>query len=95
MLWKAPLFALTIAVAGSFGSALTARAQLVSSELMGETSLAGAVGGQGMVQIKRRPQLVRMKIELTAKGKTLKEALAKLKAERESALAKLAKLEAD
>jgi len=51
------------------------------------------VQGSGVTIIQRKPELLRLQIELSAKGKTLKEALAKLKATREAAEAKLAKLE--
>jgi uncharacterized protein YggE len=56
---------------------------------------AGAVSGSGQEVIKRAPELLRMQIELSAKGKTLTEALKKLEARRESALGHLAKIGAD
>jgi len=46
----------------------------------------GVVGGTGMATIKRQPDLMRMRLDVTAKGKTLADALAKLKARREAAL---------
>lgn len=92
---NAPLFALAIAVGGSLAAPGAARAQLASLDPGGDSSSAGVVSGQGATALKRQPRILRMKIELTAKGKTLKDALAALKTERESALAKLATLEAD
>jgi uncharacterized protein YggE len=46
----------------------------------------GTVSGAGVAVIKRAPELMRMHLELTAAGKDLKDALAKLKARREAAL---------
>lgn len=46
----------------------------------------GSVAGAGVAVIKRQPELMRMRLELTATGKDLKEALANLKARREAAL---------
>jgi uncharacterized protein YggE len=46
----------------------------------------GYIGGAGVAVIKRQPELMRMRLELTATGKDLKDALSKLKARREAAL---------
>jgi uncharacterized protein YggE len=53
------------------------------------------VSGTGTSSIKRQPTKLRMSIVLTAKGKTLAEALDKLKARRELATAHLKKLQAE
>ncbi len=52
----------------------------------------GAVAGTGTAVLKRPPELLRMHIELTAKGKDLKEALARLKECREAARLQLTTL---
>lgn len=53
------------------------------------------VSGTGSATVKRQATKLRMSIVLTAKGKTLPEALDKLKARRELAAAHLKKLQAD
>jgi uncharacterized protein YggE len=65
----------------------TAPAQVPSGER--------AVYGQGSVEIKRQPEFLRVEVDLLAKGKDPKEALAKLKERREAALSQLAALGAD
>ena len=52
----------------------------------------GTVSGSGTVVLKRKPDLLRMKVELIAQGKTMKEALANLKDRRDAAQAQLATL---
>lgn len=52
----------------------------------------GGFSGSGSVEIKRAPQRMRMQVDLLAKGKTLKEALERLKSRRETALSELQKL---
>jgi uncharacterized protein YggE len=49
----------------------------------------GAVTGVGMATLKHAPDLVRVQIQITGDGKTLKEALAKLAARREACKKKL------
>lgn len=46
----------------------------------------GAISGTGSVEIKRPAQLLRMKVQLIAKGKDLKDALAKLADRRTAAV---------
>ena len=58
----------------------------------GADTPVGTVSGSGHEVIKRPPELLRMQIELSAKGKTLSDALKKLEARRESALGHLAKI---
>ena len=61
--------------------------------LLSDRSLAeGTVTGSGTTEIKRLPDTLRMQVELIAKGKDLKEALAKLKERRETARTALAGL---
>ncbi len=58
-----------------------------SSAAVGQTPASqGSVAGAGVAVIKRQPEFMRMRVELTASGKDLKEALANLKARREAAL---------
>ncbi len=52
----------------------------------------GTVSGSGTVVLKRKPDLLRMKVELIAQGKTMKEALATLKDRRDAAQAQLGTL---
>jgi uncharacterized protein YggE len=52
----------------------------------------GTVSGSGTVEIKRQPDILRVQFEVMARGKTLKEALDKLKARREEVRAELVKL---
>jgi uncharacterized protein YggE len=54
-----------------------------------------AVAGTGSASVKRQPTKMRMSIVLFAKGKTLPEAIEKLKERRELAAAHLKKLQAD
>jgi uncharacterized protein YggE len=58
-----------------------------SRPAVGQTLLASqsVVSGAGVAVVKRQPELMRMRVELTATGKDLKEALANLKAHREAA----------
>jgi len=56
----------------------------------GPTSDKGTVSGLGTVVLKRKPELLRIKVDLIAQGKTMKEALASLKDRREAAQAQLA-----
>jgi len=60
---------------------------VASRSAVGQTLLASQsmVSGAGVAVVKRQPELMRMRVELTATGKNLKEALANLKARREAA----------
>jgi uncharacterized protein YggE len=50
---------------------------------------AGPVTGRGTAELKRMPEIVRVQVEVLAKGKDLKEALALLKDRREAAVLRL------
>ncbi len=52
----------------------------------------GTVAGVGMVALKRRPDVLRMSVDVFAQGKTMKEALATLKDRREAVGGQLATL---
>jgi uncharacterized protein YggE len=54
-----------------------------------------SVSGNGTAVIERQPELLRMEVEVLAKGKDLKDALGKLKQRRKAADEQLAKLGAD
>jgi len=58
---------------------------LAHSPVMAETPTQGTVSGTGTVTIERRPTELVMHVQLLGKGKTLKEALQKLKDRREAA----------
>ena len=53
---------------------------------------SGTVSGSGTVLLKRKPDLLRLKVDLIAQGKTMKEALASLKDRREATQVSLGKL---
>lgn len=70
-------------------------ASLLSCSFLAAPALgqeAGQVSGSGSVEIKRPAEFLRMQVELTAKGKDLKEALTKFKERREAVAAQLAAL---
>jgi uncharacterized protein YggE len=52
----------------------------------------GTVTGLGFVDLKRQPEVLRVQVEILAKGKDLKEALARLKERREAARSRVAAL---
>ena len=54
-----------------------------------------AINGMGRVPLHREPTRLRMYVQVAAKGKNLKEALAKLKDRREAATLELERLKAD
>lgn len=56
---------------------------------------AGMVSGNGVAKVERPASLLRMHVQMVARGKTLEEALAKFKDRREATLAQLEKLGAD
>ncbi len=62
---------------------------LISATARGDGAAPNTVTGQGTVDLKRRPDLLRVHVDMLAKGPHLKEALAKLKHRREAALALL------
>jgi uncharacterized protein YggE len=55
---------------------------------------SGTVSGVGTVSVKRRPEFLRVKLEVFAAGKTIKEAIANLKDRREAIRGQLATLAA-
>jgi len=50
-----------------------------------QTPAAGTVTGHGAAEIRRQPEFLRVQVEVLAKGKDLKEALARLRARRQAA----------
>jgi uncharacterized protein YggE len=54
----------------------------------------GTVSGVGFADLKKTPEVLRVQVEILAKGKDLKEALAKLKERREAVKTRLASLKA-
>ncbi|MDB5387790.1 MAG: hypothetical protein JWM11_3436 [Planctomycetaceae bacterium] len=56
---------------------------------------SGVVSGTGMVQLERIPEILRMQVQLTSKGATLKEALTALKARSDAARLQLATMGAE
>jgi uncharacterized protein YggE len=60
-----------------------------------EVPSGGSITGTGTAVVKRQPTILRMNLMLTAKGKTAEEAVAVLKARRQTATAELVKLGAD
>jgi uncharacterized protein YggE len=58
----------------------------------GRSPETGTVSGSGMVLLKRKPDLLRLKVDVIAQGKTMKEALASLKDRREATQVSLGKL---
>src|SRR5260370_306810 len=65
---------------------------LMSSRGLAQSPQDGFVTGTGTVEIKRLPELLRVQVDVMAKGKDLKEALAKLKERQEAAKLRLAAL---
>lgn len=59
---------------------------------MAQIPMGPSISGNGTAVLKKDPQFVRLQIDLLAKGKDLKEALARLKDRREAAGKKLAEL---
>jgi hypothetical protein len=57
-----------------------------------QVPLGPSIAGNGTATLKKEPQILRLQIDLLAKGKDLKEALTKLKDRREAATKKLAEL---
>jgi uncharacterized protein YggE len=60
-----------------------------------ETPRKATISAMGTVQVQRQPTTLRMNLQLLAKGKTLEEALEKLKTRRQAAAKQLQSLEAD
>jgi uncharacterized protein YggE len=54
-------------------------AGIIPPSVQAQSAYPGTVTAHGMAEIKRQPEFLRVQIDLLAKGKTLKEALAKLK----------------
>lgn len=68
---------------------------VVRGQLAGAGGPDGTVTGVGSAAVERRPELVRMQVDISADGKDAKEALANLKAAEKGVREKLAKLGAD
>ena len=81
----------TSPVASSVALSLAVIVLLHAQALAAEST----VSGTGVEVIRRPPEVLRMRIEISAKGKTLAEALRKLAARRETALQELAKMSSD
>jgi len=75
--------------------AATCPAQFMPGGLGGLGAQPGAISGTGAATIKLKPQLVRMSVQMSAKAKTLKEALETLKDQREAAILQLEQLGAE
>lgn len=84
--------AMIVAFAGGFVLGL---ANVAAAQVFGTAGDGSSVQGSGSSTIKCQPEVLRMQVDLSAKAQTLEEALAKLKAKRESAASKLAELGAD
>jgi hypothetical protein len=65
---------------------------LCTAAARAQYSEAGLVSGTGAVQIERLPEMMRMRVVVTAKGSTLEEALAALKDKTDAAKGQLATL---
>jgi uncharacterized protein YggE len=74
-----------------FGSRIPTRhfALFLVLFISGRAAGQGTVAGSGSVEIKRPPEALRVQVDLLARGKDVKEALAKLKERREAAVAQL------
>ncbi len=82
----------TLSAASILSAASTTHAQYFGAGFAGLLT-DDAVQTRGTMVIKRRPELLRMQVDLNASGKTTKDALAKLKAQREASMERLAKLD--
>src|SRR4051812_38886670 len=74
------------------GLFLLALASATTGVLAADSSDAGAVTGNGTAKVERRPELARVQFDLSAEGKDVKDALAKLHAKEKDVREKLAKL---
>jgi uncharacterized protein YggE len=79
-------FAAAIFLAGGAHSALAQGAANSVEQAVVNLVGQGTVSGSGVAVVKRQPELMRMRLDVTASGKDLADALAKLKARREAAL---------
>ncbi len=68
---------------------------MLGSALLAQSTATPSIAGVGSTTLKRSPTGIQMHVELLAKGKTLKEALGKLKDRREAAIVQLEALKAD
>ena len=66
-----------------------------ASLVCAQVGALGGISGSGTVLVKRRPEIMRMQVVLSGSGKTIQDALAKLKTVRESAVKRLEELGAD
>jgi uncharacterized protein YggE len=78
-----------VAVAVLWASVAGARAQVQPQP---STTEKGTVSGAGTVVLNRKPNLMRMRVDVIAQGKSMKEALASLKDRRQAIQGQLAKL---
>lgn len=91
-------FLATAAFSAIVFAASAARAQFAAYELAamsGSTPPQNAISAMGTAVVKRLPTTVRVIVPLSGKGKTMEEAMAKLKTERENASAQVQRFKAD
>jgi uncharacterized protein YggE len=81
-------------LAGVASAVLCASISWAQSPAQAPTAGNGTVSGSGTVFLKRRPDLLRMKVDLIVQGKTIQEALTNWKDRREAVQAQLATLRA-
>jgi uncharacterized protein YggE len=62
---------------------------LAPGRALGQNAPKGTVAGQGVVDLRRRPTVLRVQVEVVSRGKDLKEALTRLKERREAARTRL------
>ncbi len=79
-------------LAGTAATFLCATMAVAQPQTQTPAAETGTVSASGTVVLKRKPDLLRLKIDVIAQGKTMKEALASMKDRREATRAQLAKL---
>jgi uncharacterized protein YggE len=80
-----------VAIAFIWGAVDAARAS-AEVEPQSATTEMGTVSGAGTVVLNRKPELMRMRVDVVAQGKSMKEALANLNDRRQAIKTQLAKL---
>jgi uncharacterized protein YggE len=90
-------FLVTAAFSAIVSAATITRAQFSAYEMAAMSGGAGAntISASGTAVVKRLPTTIRVIVPLSVKGKSMEEAMTKLKAERENASAKVQKFKAD
>src|SRR5438874_919830 len=64
---------------------LLALAAIACPPVLGDGPPAGTVSAHGSADVKRSPEVLRVQVDILAKGKTIKEALVKLSERRQAA----------